>query len=110
VATNGVCVACAAHSAEKAGARLRACTMETFSCRISATRRAALPSMVSGFLVCTGICASRPPSASSRAAMRPPRVATRAVPPARTTAWATSIVLCSAPPVSSSGMTCSRVK
>jgi hypothetical protein len=36
VATNGVSVACAAHRAENAGARLRAWTMETFSWRISA--------------------------------------------------------------------------
>ena len=35
--------------------------------------------MISGFFVCTGICARRPPSASSRAVIRPPRVATSAL-------------------------------
>jgi hypothetical protein len=55
----------AAHRALKAGARERAWTRLTFSRRIRSISRAALPSMISGFFDWAGICARRPPSASS---------------------------------------------
>jgi hypothetical protein len=79
--------------------------------RIRSERRAALPSMTSGFFDCTGIWARRPPSASSRADHAAAARGHQGAAARRTiTAWATSRVVCSAPPVSSSGTTCSRVK
>ena len=63
-----------------------------------------------GFLVFKSIVRSCPPASASRAFIRPPRLATIERPPTRTTAAETSSAVCSAPPVSSSGMTCSKVK
>ena len=84
--------------------------MLTFSSRISPISPMALSSITHGFFEWTGISTSSPPPSASRPAIRPPREATSARPPAFFTARATSTVVCSAPPVSSSGVTCSRVK
>jgi hypothetical protein len=99
-----------AHSALKAGARERTWITATFSRRMRAARRKALTIPRSGFLVCTGMGTNSAPDALRSLTMRPPEEATMARPPARITASATSSVDCSAPPVSSEGTTCRRVK
>ncbi len=99
-----------ASQADQAGARERACTMSTSAARIRKASRAALRQMRAGFLDASFSVMCVPPARSTAGTRRPPALATRAEPPARTIACTISTVPRSTPPVSSAGRTCSTVR
>jgi hypothetical protein len=100
----------AAHRALKAGARLRAWTRLTFSLADQVGQARGVAQHDQRVLRLHRHLAPGARRRLPAAHHAPAAAATRARPPASITAWATSIVVCSAPPVSSSGVTCSRVK
>ena len=87
----------AASHADQAGARERACTIETPSARTRAASRPALRQIASGFLVSSPRVKCRPPARSTDAINGPPALATNGMPPASATASVISTVVRSDP-------------
>src|SRR5688572_29161946 len=92
-----------ASSALHAGARDRAWISAMFRSRINRTSSPALAQITCGLLDAARMRISSPPASASSCAILPPRVATSAVQPACFSARAMSMVVRSAPPVSSVG-------
>ncbi len=90
------------------GAAARVTTL-TFRSRMIRSSRPAFRRMVSGFFAATGSLMRSAPVTRSSPSRRPPSLTTIALPPPATTAPAMSIVVRSAPPASSAGMTCRTV-
>ena len=90
-----------------AGARERTCMRVTPSLRTSSARRDAFARMVKGFLLMRGSSKWGTPIAFSPSTIGPPCDATALGIPAFLSAWATSSVPRSTPPIWSEGSTCS---